>query len=536
MMEEEKRLTSKLFGNLGDEPLIGFEEEERKTSHGGKWLEAAAAAGKGEAAGQGVGDDSRVDTTEEITGQRRDESVKAAWEDPDDAETTVNVAKLARLRKLRSNETEAELAGGRYVQRIRTQHQCLNQRTSWADLPKQTEEDSGGAGTESADQDPRALTRLLREGGALVDEDDGLAGSGRVLPKGLLEATRVHDANAAEPSKAVIRSVQFHPNGSLLLTAGLDKSVRLFDIDGNHNPKVQGVFFDDLPIHRACFAGDGSHVVVAGRRRYFYIYDLQGGAVERVAPLIGRDERSLESFVASPVGADHPTLVFLGADGHVPLVSLRSRSCVGSVKMNCTARAAAFSPDGKRLLTGGGDGTVYVWDLRNQSRCVERIVDDGALNIASLAVSPTGGHLSVGSDSGVVNVYDNTGVEGWSSGNGNEQRVRAARQGAGIGSNFGMQRATRREPFRALLNLTTTADTATFNGDGQILAVSSRLKRDALRLVHVPSCTVFSNWPSSKTPLHYVWCTAFSPTGGYLAVGNARGRALLYRMHAYDVA
>ena len=42
-MEEEKRLTSKLFGNLGSEPLIGFEEEEKETSHGGKWLEAAAA-------------------------------------------------------------------------------------------------------------------------------------------------------------------------------------------------------------------------------------------------------------------------------------------------------------------------------------------------------------------------------------------------------------------------------------------------------------------------------------------------------------
>jgi U3 small nucleolar RNA-associated protein 18 len=83
------------------------------------------------------------------------------------------------------------------------------------------------------------------------------------------------------------------------------------------------------------------------------------------------------------------------------------------------------------------------------------------------------------------------------------------------------------------MNLTTSADALTFNGDGQMLAMSSRLKRDALRLVHLPSCTVFSNWPSSKTPLHYVWCTAFSPTGGYLAVGNARGKALLYRIHAY---
>lgn len=172
----------------------------------------------------------------------------------------MNVAKLARLRKLRSAVTEAELEGSHYVQRIRTQHQRLNQRTSWAELSQA--EQTGGPGTESGERerDPRALTRLLREGGALVDEDDGLAGSGRMLPKGMLEATRVHDANASEPSKAVIRSVQFHPNGSLLLTAGLDKSVRLFDIDGTHNPKVQGVFFDDLPIHRACFSGDGAQV------------------------------------------------------------------------------------------------------------------------------------------------------------------------------------------------------------------------------------------------------------------------------------
>jgi len=266
--------------------------------------------------------------------------------------------------------------------------------------------------------------------------------------------------------------------------------------------------------------------------------------VERVAPLVGRDERSLESFVESPSGAQHPMLAFLGADGHVPLVSLKSRSCVGSVKMNGTARSAAFAADGNRLLTAGGDGTVYVWDLRNQRRCVERIVDDGALNVTSLALSPTGGHLAVGSDSGVVNVYDNAGVGGWSA-NGIDGHVRA-RQGVGLGlggtgpasgmgSTGGMQRAVRREPVRALMNLTTAIDTTTFNGDGQILAVSSRLKRDALRLVHIPSCTVFSNWPSSKTPLHYVWCTAFSPTGGYLAVGNARGRALLYRIHAYNV-
>jgi U3 small nucleolar RNA-associated protein 18 len=70
----------------------------------------------------------------------------------------------------------------------------------------------------------------------------------------------------------------------------------------------------------------------------------------------------------------------------------------------------------------------------------------------------------------------------------------------------------------------------------QILAMASRMKKDALRLVHLPSCTVFSNWPTSRSPLGYVHSLAFSPGGGYLAVGNAKGRALLYRLHHYTAS
>ena len=56
------------------------------------------------------------------------------------------------------------------------------------------------------------------------------------------------------------------------------------------------------------------------------------------------------------------------------------------------------------------------------------------------------------------------------------------------------------------------------------------------RVLHVPSMTVFSNWPTSKSPLHYVHSTAYSPNSGYLAIGNARGRVLLYRLHHYNKA
>jgi U3 small nucleolar RNA-associated protein 18 len=91
-------------------------------------------------------------------------------------------------------------------------------------------------------------------------------------------------------------------------------------------------------------------------------------------------------------------------------------------------------------------------------------------------------------------------------------------------------------PLKAFMHLTTSLDNLRFNFDSQILALSSRTKKDALRLVHVPSNTVFSNWPTPKTPLQYVHSMAFSPGGGYFAAGKADGRVLLYRLHHYDHA
>lgn len=54
-------------------------------------------------------------------------------------------------------------------------------------------------------------------------------------------------------------------------------------------------------------------VVAAGRRRFFYVYHLASGRVERVARIQGMDEeRSLETFAASPAQGFGPELAFLG--------------------------------------------------------------------------------------------------------------------------------------------------------------------------------------------------------------------------------
>lgn len=71
---------------------------------------------------------------------------------------------------------------------------------------------------------------------------------------------------------------------------------------------------------------------------------------------------------------------------------------------------------------------------------------------------------------------------------------------------------------------------------GELLAIASSQKKDQLKLVHLPSCTVFSNWPTERTPIKKVTSLDFSPGGGYLALGNNRGRVLLYRLSHFETA
>ena len=111
------------------------------------------------------------------------------------------------------------------------------------------------------------------------------------------------------------------------------------------------------------------------------------------------------------------------------------------------------------------------------------------LRLPSLAMSKM--HLVVGSDTGVVNIYDNP-LE--------NHRVKETNEGMENSWN-GMQQVARRKRICMINSLTTEVDNMAFSGNGEILAVSSRFKRDSLRLIHTPTYRVFANFPSSKSPL-----------------------------------
>ncbi|KAI9098050.1 WD40-repeat-containing domain protein [Phlyctochytrium arcticum] len=411
-----------------------------------------------------------------------------AWED-DDTHVSVNISDAKRLRKLRTTFEENTISGKEYELRLRKQFEKLHPTPNWAVRPFR-EQHTGDTVND--------LQRILRTTSSIIDTTQ----SRRTLNPDNLEVVRLKDANQAAYSQSVVQSVKFHPRAPVLLTAGYDRTVRLFQVDGKINPRIQSIYIKDLPIHRANFTPDGKEVLLTGKRNFFYSYNIEASSVQRIPGVRGQDETSYASSYMSP---DNKHIAFLGRDGHIVLISRETKQWIATMKMNGSATSMDFSDDGQTIFSFGGDGEVYQWDIGSR-KCIHKFVDEGCVKATTLAVSSGSRFIATGNESGVVNLYDHD----------------------------KFSTASNPTPRKSILNLTTSITTMQFNRDSQILALASREKKDSLRLFHVPSQRIFKNWPTSQTPLGYVNCLDFSPGGGYLAIGNDKGKALLYRLSAYS--
>ena len=99
------------------------------------------------------------------------------------------------------------------------------------------------------------------------------------LPNQILQIRSPFCASKSEEEANSNRLFIFSCQQQLLLTAGLDKTLNLFHVDGQRNPKIQGVYLKDLPIYNANFARGGAEVILTGRRNYFYSYDITRFAI-----------------------------------------------------------------------------------------------------------------------------------------------------------------------------------------------------------------------------------------------------------------
>lgn len=417
---------------------------------------------------------------------------KAAWVDEDDElEEEVDMKHRFR-RNLMKSEAESTMTKQKLQQRMREQFQkSMGGTPSWAESSAQKKKKKNKDEEEEEDEDD-----LLRRTGNFVGSSDG-------LPGGILRMKKCLHANGARPSEDRLTTVQFHPSAQVVMTAGLDRSVSLFQVDGKTNPKIQSIHLERFPVHKAQFSVDGETVIATSlKNKMFYLYDMMEGRVSPVHTIRGLNEARVKEFSVCPEGG---ALLLTGTNGYLHLLTLKTKEVVRSMKINGDVCGVAFSHDGSKVFANSEEGEVYVWDMRS-SRCVHRFTDDGCVKGTSIATSRNGQYLACGSQSGVVNVYSQ------------EACLNSANP----------------KPLKAVMNLLTSATALAFNPTSEILAIASRAEDEAVRLVHLPSLTVFSNFPVAKRKIVYrASCLDFSPHGGFFSLANNKGHAPLFRLLHY---
>lgn len=454
-----------------------------------------------------------------------------AWEDSDDDRLTVSLAGNPRLRKLRVSEGEDVVSGRDYTRRLRRQFEMLHPVPEWAQTRPTKRRRRSSAGSDSSvssnDMDidesnlsTLPLARLLQDAGSLT-RTQSVPGKRAKLRPEVLDIQRTRDIPLAQPS--AITSLSFHPEYSVILSSGPASTLFLHHIaptaHPTPNPLLTSVHIQNTPLNTSAFLQPkGDKIFFSGRRRYFHTWDLPSGTIQKVNRIYGHKEeqRSMERFKISPCGR---YMGLVGSSkkggGVINVLDANTTQWIAAARIEGKNGVADFAwwANGEGLTVVGKGGDVGEWSVESKS-FLARWIDDGSIGATVIALGgkhgpkPLGGDrwVVIGSQSGVINIYDRRCFA-----SGNEITVKE-----------------RPEPNKRFEQLTTPTSNLEISADGQLLVFSSKWKKDALRLVHLPSCTVYRNWPTSSTPLGRITAVAFSSGSDMLAVANEAGKIRLW--------
>ncbi|KAG8507862.1 U3 small nucleolar RNA-associated protein 18, partial [Galemys pyrenaicus] len=364
---------------------------------------------------------------------------KPVWVDEEDEDEEMVEMMNNRFRKnIMKNTSENKLSKDKLQKRLKEEFQhAMGGIPAWAETNKRK--------TSSDDESEEDEDDMLQRTGNFISTSTS-------LPKGILKMKNCQHANAERPTTAQISSVQFHPGAQVVMVAGLDNAVSLFQVDGKTNPKIQSIYLEKFPIFKARFSANGEEVLVTSTHsKVLYVYDMLAGKLIPVHQVRGLKEKLVKNFEVAPDGS---FLLINGIAGYLHLLSMKTKELIGSMKINGRVAASTFSSDSKKIYASSGDGEVYVWDV-NSRKCLNKFVDEGSLYGLSIATSRNGQYVACGSNCGVVNIYNQ------------ESCIQE----------------TNPKPIKAVMNLVTGVTSLTFNPTSEILAAASAKMKDAVRLV-----------------------------------------------------
>ena len=418
-------------------------------------------------------------------------------------ELIIDLNKRNRLKKLKKDINENQITKEEYELRIREQYNTMkniknNDLYKWAE----DEEDDKSTGNDQENLDLGGdLDNLLKTNKSIINE------------KKILSNTNILKIHQCQPvtkfpgyqHSSIMSTINFHPiKNNILLTSGLDKKLKIFDINFNDNYKsklVNTINTLDIPIFSVKFISN-EEIIITGKRKHYYLYNLDTQKLIRSDGNFATSSNKITSLEKCFVGNN--IYSFGDNNGNIYIYDITSKRFKYDLKISCAVNSICFD-DNNYMYVAGEQSEIFIYDLRKYRNCIKKINDYGNFITNCMDISNNFEYLSTGGKQGYVNLYKVSDLI-------NDLNIDV-------------------EPVKIFDNLTTSCDFVKFNKINNMLGMSSKWKKNAVRFVNLDNNKVFSNFPSFKERFKYISCFDFNSDNSLLSIGNDEGKAFLFQLN-----
>jgi WD40 repeat protein len=206
-----------------------------------------------------------------------------------------------------------------------------------------------------------------------------------------------------------VSSVAFSPDGHRIVSGSWDGTLRLWDTVAGRSisSSFQG-HKDD--VNSVAFSPDGRFIVSGSSDKTLRIWNAASG--KSIEPPLVSHETRVNSVAFSPDGQRIVSGFgdWLNGGSQVALwdVDKLSWKTIGSPRERHTGsevNSVAFSPDGRRIVSGSDDKTLRLWDVASGKLIGEPLVGH-AKAVRSVAFSPDGRRLVSGSNDNTLRIWN----------------------------------------------------------------------------------------------------------------------------------